>query len=61
MTIFPQAAAYRSMCWVCYLPGKIRMAENIGLQTLSHSLPDVFFHLLFYELAKIITLNKSAS
>ena len=23
--------AYRSMCWVCYLPGKVRVAENIGL------------------------------
>jgi hypothetical protein len=56
-----QAGAYRSMCWVCYLPGKIRMADNIGLQTSSHSLPGVFFQILFHELTKLITLNKSAS
>ena len=46
---------------LCYLPGKVRMADNIGSKASSHSLPGVFFQILFHELAKNMALNQSAS
>jgi hypothetical protein len=32
--------AYRSLCWVCYLPSKARMADNIGVEGVASLVSD---------------------
>ena len=44
---------YRWLCWVCYLPGKLRMADNIYLRALSQTLLTTFYKSYFINLFKI--------
>ena len=53
--------AYRSMCWVCHLPGKVQMADNIRLQASSHTLPCTLFKILLHEPYENMVKNKFVS